>query len=112
MIYFDVQRAITLEALCLSFVKFHLNLEKRAMRRMYAPEWSKHYKALFKTLKDSQLCSRWSCLVENQNRIFKFLWLSLLPAKMRNIQSKMKVLEWSRQIFHCMSMRIQMLNGS
>ena len=29
MTYFDEQRAITREALCLSFVKFHLKLEKR-----------------------------------------------------------------------------------
>ena len=33
-----------------------------------------------------------------------FLGVSLLPARMRKIHSKMKVLEWSQQISHCMSM--------
>ena len=29
----------------------------------------------------------------------KLLWLSLLPAKMKKIQSKMKALEWSQQCY-------------
>ena len=29
----------------------------------------------------------------------KLLWLSLLPARMKKIQSKMKVLEWSQQCY-------------
>ena len=37
---------------------------------------------------------------------FKLLWVSLLPARMRKIHSKMKVLEWSQQISHCKSMQI------
>ena len=37
---------------------------------------------------------------------FKLLWVSLLPAKMRKIHSKMKVLEWSQQISKCKSMQI------
>ena len=37
---------------------------------------------------------------------FKLLWVSLLPAKMRKIHSKMKVLEWSQQISNCKSMQI------
>ena len=37
---------------------------------------------------------------------FKLLWVSLLPARMKKIHSKMKVLEWSQQISHCKSMMI------
>ena len=32
--------------------------------------------------------------------------MSLLPARMRKIHSKMKVLEWSKQMSHCKSMQI------
>ena len=32
--------------------------------------------------------------------------LKLLPARMRKIHSKMKVLEWSHMISHCKSMQI------
>ena len=35
----------------------------------------------------------WSCRISNQSKI---LWLTLLPARMRKIQLKMKVLEWSQ----------------
>ena len=37
---------------------------------------------------------------------FKLLLVSLLPAKMRKIHSKMKVLEWSQQISDCKSIQI------
>ena len=37
---------------------------------------------------------------------FKLLWVSLLPARMTKIHSKIKVLEWSQQISHCKSMQI------
>ena len=37
---------------------------------------------------------------------FKLLWVYLLPARMRKIHSKMKVLEWSQQISHFKSMQI------
>ena len=37
---------------------------------------------------------------------FKLLWVSLLPARMRKIHSKMKMLEWSQQISDCKSMQI------
>ena len=37
---------------------------------------------------------------------FKLLWVSFLPARMRKIHSKMKVLEWSQQISDCKSMQI------
>ena len=30
------------------------------------------------------------------SNLSKFLWLSLLPARMKKIQSKMKALEWSK----------------
>ena len=46
-------------------------------------------------------------------RLIQILWVSLLPARMRKIRSKMKVLEWSQQISHCKSMQIfMMLQGS
>ena len=37
---------------------------------------------------------------------FKLLWVYLLPARMRKIHLKMKVLEWSQQISHCRYMQI------
>ena len=37
---------------------------------------------------------------------FKLLCLSLLPARMRKIHSKIKGLEWSQQIFHCKYIQI------
>ena len=40
------------------------------------------------------------------NLIQTFLWVSLLPARMRKIHSKMKILEWSQQISNCKSMQI------
>ena len=30
------------------------------------------------------------------SNLFKMLWMSLLPASMKNIRSKMKALEWSQ----------------
>ena len=47
----------------------------------------------------------WYCPISNPSEI---LWVSLLPARMKRIQSKMKALEWSQHyllIFH-------MLKGS
>ena len=41
----------------------------------------------------------------------KLLWLSLLPAKMRKIQSKMKALEWSQQCY-IIHQFFKMLKGS
>ena len=38
----------------------------------------------------------------------KLLWLSLLPAKIKKIQSKMNELEWSQQY----SLNFKMLKGS
>ena len=39
-------------------------------------------------------------------KLIQTLWVSLLPARMRKIHSKMKVLEWSQQISNCKSMQI------
>ena len=36
---------------------------------------------------------------------FNLLWEFLLPARMRKIHSKMKVLEWSQKISHSKSMQ-------
>ena len=37
---------------------------------------------------------------------FKLLWVPLLPARMRKINSKIKVLEWPQKISCCKSMLI------
>ena len=43
----------------------------------------------------------------------KLLWLTLLPARMKKIHRKMKVLEWSQRFSHYKSMGIfQTLKGS
>ena len=39
-------------------------------------------------------------------KLIQTLWKSLLPARMRKIHSKMKVLVWSQQISHCKSLQI------
>ena len=39
-------------------------------------------------------------------KLIQILWKSLLPAKMRKIHSKMRVLEWSQQISHSKSLQI------
>ena len=43
---------------------------------------------------------------------FKLVWVSLLPARMRKIHSKMRVLEWSQQISNCKSMQIREVNST
>ena len=47
-----------------------------------------------------------SVMVSGQNLKSKLSCMSLLPAKMKMIQSKMKVLEWSQHFSHYKSMRI------
>ena len=42
---------------------------------------------------------------ENSNP-YKLLWLTLLPARMKKIHWKMKVLEWSQRFSHYKSMEI------
>ena len=37
---------------------------------------------------------------------FKHVCISLLPAKIKKIQSKLKALEWPQHIYNCVSMRI------
>ena len=44
--------------------------------------------------------------VWQKSNSFKLLWKPLIPARMRKIHSKMKVLEWSQQISHFKSMQI------
>ena len=44
-------------------------------------------------------------MAENQKHS-NLLWESMLPARMRKIHLKMKVLEWSQQFSHCISMQI------
>ena len=43
--------------------------------------------------------------VAEKSNSFKLLWKSLLPTN-EEIHSKMKMLEWSQQIYHCKSMQI------
>ena len=68
--------------------------------KMKALEWSQHLShnksmGIFKTFKGSYLYSPRSDLPYFQTP-FLILWLSLLPAKMKKIQSKMKALKWSQ----------------
>ena len=42
----------------------------------------------------------------------EMLWLSLLPARMKKIQSKMKLLEWPQHLPHYNSMRAICCHGS
>ena len=54
-------------------------------------------------LKGSYLCSWWMGVAENQTHS-NFYW-SLCYLQIKEIHSKMKVLEWSQQISHCKSMQ-------
>ena len=71
---------------------------------MKALEWSQHNTAIYRR------CSSTANSViggrEWWINSLKFLWVSLLPARMRKIHSKMKVLESSKKISHCKSMQI------
>ena len=47
-----------------------------------------------------------------KSKLFKLIWVSLLPARMRKIHSKMRVLEWSQQISDCKSMQIREVDST
>ena len=63
------------------------------------------------TLKSYILDAQWQLTLKlviwcgRKSNSFKLLWVSLLPARMRKIHSKMKVLEWSQQISNCKSLQ-------
>ena len=42
----------------------------------------------------------------------EMLWLSLLPARMKKIQSKMKLLEWPQHFPHCNSVGVICCHGN
>ena len=78
---------------------------KKIQSKMKALEWSQHYSLIFsdaqgKVTLGSVMESCW-----NSNS-FMLLWLVLLPARMKKIQSKMKALEWSQHFSHYKSMGI------
>ena len=85
---------------------------KKIHQKMKVLEWSQHislYKSMG-TFQDAQgqvthksLVE--SCRISNPSQI---LWVSLLPARMKKIQSKMKWLEWSQHY----SLIFQILKGS
>ena len=82
-------------------------LEPAGMRKIHskmkALEWSQQisncksmqifYDAQGKLTPQSEVCST---LNSNSTKI---LWLSLLPARIKTIPSKMKALEWSKQCY-------------
>ena len=75
-------------------------------------EWSQHF-SLYKSMgifpdAQGQLTHKslvHPCWISNA---FEFLWMSLLPARIKHIQSKMKALEWSQHY----SFIFQTLKGS
>ena len=65
-------------------------------------EWSQHYSYILDAQGQLTLLLVDEC--GRKSNSFKLLWKSLLPARMRKIHSKMKVLEWSQHLSHCKSM--------
>ena len=77
---------------------------KKIHPKMKVLEWSQHF-SHYKSMgifpdAQGQLTHKslvQSCRISNQ---FEILWLSLLPARIKNNQSKMKELEWSQGFPH------------
>ena len=72
-------------------------------------EWSQHYSLIFHTLNpEGQLHVTPKSVMEScrSSNPSKLLWLTLLPAGMKTIHWKMKVLEWSQRFSHYKSMGI------
>ena len=73
---------------------------KKINSKLKALEWSQHF-SYYKSMGifpnvQGQLTHKYlveSCQISNPSEI---LWVSLLPARMKKIQSKMKALEWSQ----------------
>ena len=85
---------------------------KKIHWKMKAQEWSQHF-SIYKSMgifsnAQEQLTHKSLvryCPISNPSEI---LWVSLLPARMKEIQSKMKALEWSQHY----SLIFQTLKGS
>ena len=78
---------------------------KKIQSKMKALEWSQHYSLIFHTL-NGQLTPKSvmeSCQDSNPS---KLSWLTLLPARMKKIHWKKKVLEGSQRFSHYKSMGI------
>ena len=79
---------------------------KMIQSKMKGLEFSQHffhYKSMeffFQPPKGRYLCSSWSDLAEFRTIVYCsrcIKWMSSFPAKIKNIRSKMKALEWSKR---------------
>ena len=78
---------------------------KKSQSKMKALEMSQHYSLIFQTPKGSVTPKSVMESCRNSNPS-KLLWLNLLPARMKKIHWKMRVLEWSQRFSHYKSMGI------
>ena len=72
---------------------------------MKALEWSQHYSIDFSHAQ-GHLTPKSVMESSGNSNPSKLLWLTLLPARMKKIHWKMKVLEWSQRFSHYKSMGI------
>ena len=94
--------------LWLTLLPLRINMIHSKLKALERSQHFSHYKSMgiFQTLKKVTHKSLiGSCQVSNPSEI---LWVSLLPARMKKIQSKMKALEWSQHY----SLNFQTLKGS
>ena len=109
-IYFsDAQGQITLESVvvsgrnlksskfsCMSSIPARMRVIEAKMKKLECSQDYFHYKSMG-IFPDSQGQLTPQSLVRSGriSNLFEMLWMSLLPASMKNIISKMKALEWS-----------------
>ena len=110
----DAQGQITLESVvvssrswnsfnlsCMSLLPIRMKMIHTKMKEL---EWSQHfshYKAMG-IFPDAQGQLTPQSLIRSGpiSNSFQMLWISLLPARIKKIQSKMKALEWSQHFSH------------
>ena len=75
---------------------------KKIHSKLKAVEWSQHF-SHYQSMENSQALNgreRQSGQISNQS---ENLWVFMLPARMKKIQSKVKAMEWSQHFSHYMS---------
>ena len=85
-----------------------LSLLPARMKKIQALEWPQHFShyrsmGIFPDAQ-GQLTPQSEVEPGRNSNSFEMLWLSLLPARMKKIQSKMKLLEWPQHFPHYNSM--------
>ena len=99
--------------LCISSLSARMRMIQSKMNEL---EWSQHfshykYKGIFQDAQ-GQLTSQSLVRSGPISNSFQMLWMSLLPARIKKIRSKMKALEWSQDFPHYNPMRAICCHGN